>query len=101
MPGIIRAKKGLVVTYNNHNKYKSEGDKIKQNITIFLLLLMTLAFVAIKISCFVMMCKFVFQEENNLFGFPVKMFSFLKTNWSIQYPDLENTTSSTNTLEDN
>jgi hypothetical protein len=106
MPPKIRAQKyvtpqkqgvkNLVVIYRPPRNYRP-SKKVKFWCKILALILMTLFFVAMKISLFIMICKFVFQEEENLFGFPVKMFSFQKTFWSIQYP-LPNATSNGTTI---
>ena len=63
---------------------KKRKDK-KLTFKLFCLVIMSLFFVAVKISLFVMIGKFIFQQEDNLFGFPVKMFSFTKTYWSRQH----------------
>ena len=76
---------------------KQEQDKFKRWCQLFVLVLMTLVLVAIKISCFIMICKFVFQEEENMFGFSWKTFSFQKTYWSSQY-SLPNATNFRTTL---
>ena len=101
MPTIRAPKKGvrnLVVVYRITDvKSVKKQDKFKRWCQIFVLVLMTLVFVAIKISCFIMICKFVFQEEENMFGFSWKIFSFQKTYWSSQY-SLPNVTSFRTTL---
>ena len=84
MPKLL--KKNLVVVYRQREKKNLIQEEIfKRWCTIFSIVLMTLVFVAIKISCFIMICKFVFQEEENMFGFRWKIFSFQKTYWSFQY----------------
>ena len=82
-----RATKGLVVVYNGRTIYqKTDQEKRNEYCQIIFFVLMTSIFVAIKISCFIMIFKFAFQKEDNLFGFNVEMFSFTKTFWSVQYP---------------
>ena len=89
MPAIRAPKKGVrnlvVVCRVTDLENIKEQNKFKRWCHTFLLVLMTLVFVAIKISCFIMICKFVFQEEENMFGFSWKIFSFQKTYWSFQY----------------
>ena len=94
---MIRAKKGQTINYGNTPKKrlvvvyngrtsdkKTSQEKCYMICQIFFLVILTLIFVAVKISCFIMICKFVFQEEENLFGFKVEMFSFTKTFWSFR-----------------
>ena len=65
------------------------SNEFRQFCKIFVMVIMTLSFVTIKIFCFRMFYKFAFQEEENLFGFPVKMFKFTKTYWANQYNKTE------------
>ena len=63
---------------------KTDEEKCKLYSKILFYIIMTLSFVAIKVSCWIMIYKFVFQIEENFFGFQVSMFTFTKTFWSIQ-----------------
>ena len=86
----VKTKKGWKTTQYG-KEYLEEEEKCKKICKIISLVIMTLTFCAIKISLFIMMGKFVFQYEDNLFGFPVKMFSFSKTNWIRQHSELNST----------
>ena len=78
----VRTKTGWkTVSTGQDLKRQREEEKCKERCQIICLVIMTFLFVAIKISLFVMIGKFIFQEEDNLFGFPVKMFSFTETYW--------------------
>ena len=77
---------------------KSDKDKCKQIGYIISMVLLILVSVTIKILCFIMLCKFFFQQEENFLGFKVKMFSFTKngfflnitkTNWAKQYKSID------------
>ena len=63
---------------------KTDEEKCKLYLKILFYIIMTLSFVAIKVSCWIMIYKFVFQIEENFFGFHVSMFTFTKTFWSVQ-----------------
>ena len=92
----VKTKKGgnWVVKGGKEGNYEENCKRRDNKLTIKLicLVIMTLLFVAMKIALFVMIGKFVFQEENNLFGFPVKMFSFTKTYWTSHQPLERNST---------
>ena len=78
----VRSKTGWKTVSSGQNlKREREQEKCKERCQIICLVIMTFSFVAIKISLFVMIGKFIFQKEDNLFGFPVKMFSFTETYW--------------------
>ena len=78
----VRSKTGWKTVSTGQNlKREREQEKCKERCQIICLVIMTFSFVAIKISLFVMIGKFIFQKEKNLFGFPVKMFSFTETYW--------------------
>ena len=95
-------KKNLVVIYRDKGGLirDKEEEQLENCCKIFLAILMTLVFCAIKISCFIMICKFVFQEEENMFGFSWNIFSFQKTYWSFQYPLLNDTSVTTTEYND-
>ena len=76
---------------------KPDEEKCKLYLKILFYIIMTLSFVAIKVSCWIMIYKFVFQIEENLFGFQVSMFTFTKTFWSIQNRH-GNSTNETNSI---
>ena len=78
----VRSKTGWKTVSTGQNlEREREQEKCKERCQIICLVIMTFSFVAIKISLFVMIGKFIFQKEDNLFGFPVKMFSFTETYW--------------------
>ena len=88
----LKTKTGWKTTYTGREAVKEmQEEKCKERCQIFCLVIMTLTFVVIKISLFVMIGKFVFQEEDNLFGFPVKMFSFTETDWINHKSELNST----------
>ena len=70
--------------YIEIGKQKTDEEKCKLYSKIVFYIIMTLSFVAMKVSCWIMIYKFVFQIEENFFGFPVSMFTFTKTFWSVQ-----------------
>ena len=76
---------------------KTDEEKCKLYSKILFYIIMTLSFVAIKVSCWIMIYKFVFQIEENFFGFHVSMFTFTKTFWSIQNRN-GNSTNETNSI---
>ena len=76
---------------------KTDEEKCKLYLKILFYIIMTLSFVAIKVSCWIMIYKFVFQIEENFFGFQVSMFTFTKTFWSIQNRN-GNSTNETNSI---
>ena len=76
---------------------KTDEEKCKLHLKILFYIIMTLSFVAIKLSCWIMIYKFVFQIEENFFGFQVSMFTFTKTFWSIQNRN-GNSTNETNSI---
>ena len=86
----VKTKKGWKTTQYGR-EYLEEEEECKETCKIISLVMMTLTFCAIKISLFIMMGKFVFQYEDNLFGFPVRMFSFSKTNWIRQHSEVNST----------
>ena len=85
----VRTKTGWkTVSTGQDLKREREEQQCKERCHIICLVIMTFSFVAIKISLFVMIGKFIFQNEDNLFGFPVKMFSFTETYWVRQEPEV-------------